>query len=280
MSEMFQCPGCGYENDETRVFCHNCGVRLPRTEKQIEEKAEQNRKATEEAKKVLREGVKKSVGFNLNELMATVVHALITVGFYAAFVAVIILALRVPAGLPAPSAPNDNLVKAGERQLLKASEPGYKGSIGTTQVQLNEYLAAKEILQSREDLKFLKAKVHRLFVTLEQSEFSFGMEYQLLGLGIVLQTTFRVAGQPGDFTLDVAGGAIGRLPLHPFLFEKVLRWYQPAADALHEQLRILSQAESISIAPEEVKVSWNRPSAPPPPPVPLGESSLSVPSLQ
>jgi len=262
MSEPVQCPACGYENDATRVFCHSCGVRLPRTEDQIKEKAEQNRQATEDAKKVLREGHKKANKRSIKDLLASAVHALITMGFYAAFAAAFILAFRAPENLPPPGEPNERLVQAGERQITNASKPGFKGTIATSQEQVNDYLASKDILQSRTIFMLIEAKVRRLFVVLENGDFTFGLEYSLMGAPVYLTTNFAITGSPGAFSLEILGGSIGRLPVHPVVFEKGIKWYQPAAEALHGQLEILSEAESVSVTPDYVKLTWNRPPAP------------------
>lgn len=264
MSQPIQCPSCGYENDATRIFCHNCGVRLPRTEEQIKEKAEQNRQATEEAKKVLRKGHKRAKQRSFKDLLASAVHSLITVAIYAAFAAAVILAFRAPDHLPPPGAPNIQLIQAGEKQIANASRPGFQGTISTSQEQINDYLASKNIIQSRAGFGLLNAEIQRLFVVLEQGDFVLGLEYSLMGIPVFLTTTFGIIGPSGDFSLEVLHGSIGRLPVHPNLFERFLRWYAPIAEAMHGQLKILSEAESISITPGDIKIIWARAQKPAP----------------
>jgi hypothetical protein len=270
MNEPVICPACGYENDATRVFCHSCGVRLPRTEEELEKKAEHNRQATEQAKKVLREGVKKSTKRSLKDLLAGMVHALITMGFYAALAAAIILALRLPANFPQPAQPDPKLVEAGERQIANAAKPGFKGNITTSQDLINDYLSSKQILDSRTVFMVLKAEVQRLFVILDEEFFTFGLEFSLAGKPLVITTNYEVTGSPGALSLKILGGSIGRLPLHPIIFERVFKWYEPAAEALYNQLQILSEAESIVISPGTAKATWDRPPAPGPTAPPQG----------
>lgn len=251
------CPACNHENESSRVFCHNCGVRLPRTEEQIEQEAKTNQEASEKARQV-RQGkykFKNRPALDWRELVAGTFVSLVNLGLMGVFLAAVILMFRAPADLPRPTAPNAAMAQAGDEQLLQAARPDYTGTLSATAPQISAYLAAKLSLKTK-DLGFGFSEVERSFVVLGQQEFSFGLLYRVFGLPLVLQSSFRVTGQSGEFGLELAGGSIGRLPVHPLIFQKVIKWYEPVSQAMEPQLETLARAQSIEITPTQAEIRW------------------------
>jgi hypothetical protein len=251
------CPACQHENESSRVFCHNCGVRLPRTEEQVEEEAKTNQAAADKAR-LVREGkfqFKDRNRINWRELVSGAFVGLVNLSIMAAVLAAVILMFRPPADLPPPVVAGAEMARAGDEQLLQAAQPGYTGNLSGTPAQISAYLGAKLSLKTK-DLGFGFSEVDRSFVTLGSGEFTFGLVYRMFGFPLVLRSEFRLTGQSGEFGLDVAGGSIGRLPVHPIIFSRVLKWYEPVAEAMEPQLEALARARSIEITPAQVTVRW------------------------
>jgi hypothetical protein len=270
---LITCPACNHENESSRVFCHNCGVRLPRTEEQIEEVAKINQEAGEKAR-LVRQGKfkhKDRKPFDWRELTAGGLVGLFNMAVLGAFLAALILMFRAPAALPKPVTANAELAQAGDDQLRQASQPDYTGNLSATPAQISSYLGAKLTMKAK-DLGFGFSEVERSYVVLGDGDFTFGVLYRMFGLPLVLQNEFRLTGESREFGLATVGGSIGRLPVHPLIFSRFLSWYAPVANAMEPQLETLAGAQSISISPAQVEVRWESKSAA------AGESASPEPS--
>ena len=247
------CPSCNHVNEASRVFCHNCGVRLPRPDKMVAEVVKANEEADKAAKELRRRGGKKKrVPINWSELFASSVASVFKLGVTGFFIALLILMSRPADNLPAPAAPNPELMAAGDRQLEAAAAPEYKGKISATGEQISQYLATKVRLEGKLLGLFGNVETGPPAILLENNRFTLSAQYRIAGMPLSVQTTFQPAGN----SLSVVSGAIGRLQLPGWVFGKVFAWYRPMGEVLASQLDALSKAKSIEITPELVTATW------------------------
>jgi hypothetical protein len=252
------CPSCGHANEPTRVFCHNCGVRLPREEKVIAQVSETNRAATATAN-ALRQGKlpKPSRTIDWSGLLGSAIASTVKLAILGAVLAAVLLALRPPKDLPTLLPPNPDLVVRGDAQLERFTEPGSTGILSANPEQINTYLQTKIALRSEIRLLGWSGENPYLFIRLGDGHFTLGNQFTLLGHPIVLQTDFRLSTEPdGQQTLRVVGGSIGSLPLPAWIFSSGLRWFEPVREALQSQLTVLASAKSASVTPEGARLSW------------------------
>jgi hypothetical protein len=252
------CPSCGHANEPTRVFCHNCGVRLPREDKVVEQVAETNRTATATANALRRGELPKATRqIDWSDLFASAIASTVKLAILGAVLAAVLLALRTPENLPTLLPKNPDLVLRGDAQIEGFTEPGSTGSLNASPEQINTYLQTKIVLRSEIRLLGWSGENPYLFIRLGEGQFSLGNHFALLGHPIVLQTDFRLSTEPdGQQTLRVIGGSIGRLPLPAWIFSLGFRWSEPVREALQTQLTILASAKSASVTPEGARLSW------------------------
>lgn len=252
------CPSCGHQNEPSRVFCHNCGVRLPREEAVVEQVEETNRAATSTANTLRRGKIQPARRqIDWQELLASAIASTVKLAILAAIVAALILVFRVPAGLPGAFPHDLNFVERGDTQLDRMTDSASTGTINATSDQLNTYLQTKISTSSEIPVFRLKSSNSCLFIKLENQEFTLGNQFEVLGFPLVLQTRFVLESpSSGNASLRIEGGSLGSLPLPSWVFQKALRWFDPVGEVLAPQLGTLARAKDIKITPEGAKVTW------------------------
>ncbi len=257
-SNVIVCPSCGHQNEPSRVFCHNCGVRLPRDEKLVEQIQQTNQAATATAN-ALRRGNLKLAGPKIDweAILASAIASLVKLAIVAALLAAILLALRPPADVP-PPLPNDpDLVQRGDAQLDRFTTPGVEGTLSATPQQLNTYLQTKIVLSSEVRGLGWKGEDSYLFLRLGENRFTLGNHFLLFDHPVVLQADFALGKLPnGRPTLHLTGGSLGSLPLPAWIFVGGLRWFEPLREALMAQMEVLATAKEASITPEGARLTW------------------------
>lgn len=251
------CPSCGYSNEPSRVFCHNCGVRLPRSEETVAKIADENRASDAKAKDLRRHQKAKEKQVSVwQDLLAGSIAATIKIAFVAAVLAALILSLRVPEGLPLTAERDHALAQAGEQQLRRAMDADYSGTLVANEEQINSFLFTKVLLEGRKMPVFGQVEMDRVFVVLGDERFSLGVAYRLGGILMAVQTEFALEEMEGNYELTIQSGSVGCLPVHPEIFRRYLRWFLPVADSLKMPLDSLAKAKQITISPEHVTATW------------------------
>lgn len=253
-----QCPACGHENETSRVFCQNCGFRLPKTEATKETLAQENKAAADKAAKVRREDFRRahSKPFDWKDFLAGTLASAIKLAILGAILAAIILSARMPADIPPKPKEHEELVKAGDQQLQNALSSNLPANIRANQDLINSYLVTKVTLQGNSQSGLVRVRVSHPFIVLEPGAFRLGILYEIAGIPMVVQTRFLPRASQTGYTLDVVNGSVGRLPLPAWIFEKFLRWYEPLKEVLQTPLSILAKADTVNIRPPEAIVTW------------------------
>jgi hypothetical protein len=242
-----KCGKCGHENDLTRVFCQNCGTRLERTE-------EAPVGPTITPVPVKRKS--KPQGPSVFTMLGQFVKGLVFLLFLAALIALFVQMGRSPDGLPAP-APADDAAAIGLFDGVKvfASSP-YRRMLDLKQEQINNYLASR-LTASAEAGPAQGAKFSRAFVVLGEGTFQFYVERRYFGISVYFHVDCEPLAGPEGATALVKKGAIGRVPLHPFVLRLMhARVIRPAVEALAEPLDVLRKANQVTIQPGLARLGW------------------------
>ena len=252
------CSQCGHENDATRVFCQNCGARLENPE------AEALAAPAPAVMAPPPPGFRRKQRREGRNPFLVLLRALVLMVILGATLAAIIQMGRRPNGLP-PAKPGNEATAGQLLQVLQTfSESPYVRTCDVTQDQANNYLAATVLPSEAPSQMSLQAQFRRAFVVLGQGDLRFVVEQSFLGLPVFLHlVAFPQAAGEGT-TMEVTGGGIGRMPLHP----KILPWLrnslQPVVGSTSAATNVLRKARAVAISPGSARLSWQarKPAAP------------------
>lgn len=254
-----KCAECGHENDSTRVFCHNCGIRLERPEGEKATLAETTPVMGRSTGPVRR-------GFFLaggaGGLILGLVRSLISLAILAALLAVLIEAGREPDWVPHAATPDKQKATRLYQSIREFSDTVYPRTIDLTQEQANNYLATR--LESAEDGGVLvQATFIRAFVTIEADVMRFVVEQKYLGLPVYMSVmlvpkiTANAATGRNEVSLRLAGAGIGRLGLPALVAPMMQKHLQGVIDSTDAEIQFLSLADSLVFLPGVARLGWN-----------------------
>jgi hypothetical protein len=198
------CTECRHENEAQRIYCHNCGERLERSEVVARKKTQ----APEDERRRLQKMMQAPSGLRRN-FFAVSKLAL------AAVTAAALVEIASPPDVPAPT-------KAGAPQmdldLENAASFRKSGPFEYSQEQVNAYLTyrltSKKKVLNNPVLDFVRATA-----VLRDGAFTVGMERSFFGYSIFTQSSYRVESAAGKVGATNVGGWIGRLPVHPVIMK-------------------------------------------------------------
>lgn len=252
------CQACGMSNDETRVFCSNCGTRL---EGEIVELGGSEGGETKPltapplpGSGFARRRVKRPVGAPRSG-GGRVFSQLVFTAVIGAFLAAIIQMARTPDGIP----PREGASVANARETLDQLRAAAASPLPTTWVinrtAINEFLVTTIQMESKGG-SGLSAQFQRTFVVLERGSFELGIEQRFLARSLYF--LLRGVAEPGDSGMDVrwVGGSIGRLPVHPALLPALEYLYRPSFGGLAQAVEPLAGTRRVTISPADVTFEW------------------------
>lgn len=250
------CIHCGSENDSTRVFCSNCGTRLPERapEPGGEAPATPGRCAPPLPQPVRGNPVKPLPKPAERGITGVLVRELILTAFLAAILAGMIQMAREPDQIPPRSGASDTGARetlATLRELGSSTRP-IRWTIN--QNAANEFLATT--IQMEQSNSLLQVKFGRAFVRLDTGRLTCGIEQQFLGRSLYLLLDVVPEASPQGLDAKVVGGAIGRLPVPPALLPVFMRLFQPMITGLAQPLDLIRQAKSVAVTPTDVTLQW------------------------
>ncbi len=244
-----KCGACAHENDQTRVFCQNCGARLERPEGAAAPKISGPTKVPTGPLKVQRQGMG-PLG-----LLLWVFRRLLSTAFLGALIAMLIQMSRAPEGIP-PAKPGN---EAAARQLFESvqsfSDNIYPRGLDVTQDQINNYLAARILpAQGQTEGMNFRAEFQRAFVVIGSGKADLFIEQKLLGHPVYLYLT-AVPGAPGE-PLRYTGGGVGRIPVHEKLVPLLERVISPVVTSAQDVSPLAGKATTVVFVPGVAKLNW------------------------
>ena len=273
---MRSCQHCGVDNDDTRVFCGNCGTRLPEVDATAPSAPSApagvsgnpaagtgaglaapplpgvpykrpNRKSRETSRP---EPAERGVtGFLVSSLLWLVVIS--------ATLACVIQMVREPDNIPAvvgvdTSAAHETF---STLKVLVASPRPLSWTVNSKAI--NQYLESTvEMKLGDAGLPALSARFQRAFVKLNKGSFSLYIDQKFLGSHLYFVLALEPETTKSGLGVRTAGGGIGRMPVHPALMPVFLRLFQPTIAGLSQPLELLKKAKSVTITPDDATLQW------------------------
>jgi zinc-ribbon domain len=241
---MLTCPKCGYDNELGRIFCHSCGAKLDLS----------GIKAPSQggAKLKKRGG---TGGKLLGRTIGIVILAALVVGIF--------LIAQVPSLKPLSTTDQDLRVADQKRfdldQLSKRSQPA---KISITEGELNAFIDTlgfkkgdgKGLLVAPTNLQLELGNgvVKTVFV----GKLSIGSAFSK---GVYLSLTGTPTIEDGQFVFKPVGGAIGSLPISPWIIEHtglLKNYFATLFAGQTKEKQILDSLKSISVTPEQVLLNY------------------------
>ncbi len=262
------CQQCGFENDHTRVFCQNCGTRLPA----LEESPSSTPSAAPSAGKLfippsqqapasVRRPIKPvnvpsqsaaprhRKGSFTGRLFSTIVlGALIATGIQMA---------RRPDNILPPVTANPAAASEVYNQIRSAGTTTMPRNVVLAQIQVNNYLASR-LVPAADDgsTAFYRARFVRLFVEFGTGQYRMVVEQKLNNWPFYISLIQRPVNGGSGLAVVSVGGAIGRLPIHPVLIPAFVKLFSPDMLESLDVIQYLRTASSAAITPSHVVFAW------------------------
>lgn len=273
MSSALVCDQCGFHNDLTRVFCHNCGARLTSPPKEV---AGKDAPAPAAGATVPgRVQVPPAMGTSRvagasgpppgnpssGSALGKFVRGVIGTAIFAALVAAMIQMARKPDNIPAAEIVNPGMADGVVSAVESASKTGT--GLVFNQAQINNFLVAR--VQAVEDgtRAVYQPKFIRTFVRLGNGEYRLYVEETVLDWPVYLCLAQVPTASAQGLTKEDVGGWIGRLPIHPVLLPVVQRLVNPVGASALQAAPDFAKATSVSVTPQQITVGFGKPAASP-----------------
>jgi hypothetical protein len=263
------CQHCGVSNDDTRVFCGNCGTRLPKSSPSPgpEGSGEGSGEIPQAGSSApplppapRRAPIKpaKAQAPAERSLLLSLASGIFWMAVVSATLAAIIQMVRPPDNIPAPVGINSAAAHETFTTLqdLAASPKAISWIVNSKAI--NQYLETTiEMKTDGASTSKLSVRFKRCLVLLHEGSFSLAIEQQFLGASLYFVLNLEPVSTGSGCEVKQLGGAIGRLPIHPSLLPTFLRLFQPTLDGLAEPIAILSHAKSVTVTPSDATLQWS-----------------------
>jgi hypothetical protein len=239
-SASLPCGQCGYANEPERVYCHNCGAKLDRS---LLPKGEE--KKTENPEKT-RKRIAKMTNPDSGRF-GEEVKTFFKVLFSSALLAVILLVIQKPDGLPDPKGePSTRLINSDLAEALESPTPR---AVSLSESDVNQYF--KNMLKKTEGavpgIEFTRA-----FVNLRPGVLHIGSEQSALGYPLYSGIDYQLEVKDGKFLAKVVGGNFGCLAVDP----QIMQYLDPAFGnlwkALAREHKQMERMQSVKVEKERI----------------------------
>ena len=258
------CSHCQAANDLTRVFCAECGTRLPA---HVPEEAQREVNPAAPAAvgssapplpvPVRRQAPAKPIKQAPPSLAGLLAKMVLSTAVLAAILAAVIQIAREPDGIPPVAEPD---VAGAEETLASLKKMGASErpiSWTLNQQSLNQYLASTIRMAPEAIPSYgLGAEFQRAFVLLVPGRLNLGIEQKFLTRSIYFLLEFEPQKSAAGWEAKVTGGALGRLPVPAALLPAFRRLFDPTLSALSPPLDAVRQAEGVTIQAGDIKLQW------------------------
>lgn len=254
------CEHCGMSNDVSRVFCMDCGTRLP-------EPVEAAGTSPAESPAVssgvsappipapsyrppLRQSTPRKAPARNSSFSGEIV-LLAVLGF---LLASLIQAVRTPDQV-VPAIASD--AGAAAKTFATVKKCAASPTLATWTINLpaiNQLLASG--IPANEPAGAALPPGTRAFVTIDFGSFEFFIERIIFDRPIYFSLKARPVISEGVLQAKVTGGSVGRLPVPSFLVAAILPQFQPTLKNLAPAIVLVGKAQSVSINPTDVTLQW------------------------
>ena len=234
------CPECRRENEPERIYCHDCGARLDRSALAKAAPKEEDPNATQRRLKTMfdpRRALLKKRFFDISKLILG-----------ALALAAIVQMIRLP-DLPERSKEPMLSAPIGLDLENATMTPG-SPQLRYTEDQVNQYLGYA--LKSKQTALSSYLTFERAVVAFEQDLCRVTIQRSLYGLPVSTTAAFTATVADSGLVLKNRGGAIGRMPVHPFLMQYGGFMFSDLAAVLDRERKTIAKLAAVEFQPKTV----------------------------
>lgn len=252
------CTTCNTENDDTRVFCLNCGLRLPESTPGSPAGFRQASAGASAPSLSASKPVKKQIPGKPSNTLRNL-FSLFRNLLFCAVLAGMVFGIYLVSQTPDSIRPAVEKDAAGTAALVfffeKASmSPG--GAWMGSEEAINKFLLENVSLVPMSSVLGIHTEFKRCFVELGEGRLNFVMEQSLEEHTLYFSLHLEPYTEGGDLKVRVLGASLGKLPVPAFLAAHLLVIWQPCFDSLGAVLDSLDTASSASVTPKKLVVRW------------------------
>lgn len=240
-----RCASCKYDNDPTRVYCHNCGVKLERDSSAPPPPTGYTH-PTDVAKMQRRSFAVPGAKYFV---------FLLKLCLLAALAAAVTAALLPPRDIPPRVAPDENFSGGISELLYDLAAASSPGGFARPAGDVHRWLVSSARFAAADSSPRLKPV--RIYYRQGESVFCVGLQTSVFDLlDVYFEAEYAPVRHGARYALEPVRFSIGRLPLPVALGWPVERQLAGLRDALALPLDALGRASYIGITPEEVTLRW------------------------
>ena len=252
------CEACSTENDDTRVFCLNCGQRLAAPAKGSLPGVPTGFSVGASAPALPTASVRRPLPGKARKLSSTGRGGLLSflpILLLVALGVAIYLVSQPPASIPAPATADEQATQRMLAFFQKASSaPG--GAWMADQHSINQFLSTSVRLQPIANNLGLHADFERCYVELREGGLDFVMQQKIQDYPLYFTLRVQPVVSDGLLSVRFAGASLGRLPVPEFATPLLMALWQPCFDSMESAINILGTAREVRITPKSVVVRW------------------------
>ncbi len=240
------CPSCSFDNDPTRVFCHNCGIRLERGNYAPTPPTGFTTPSEVASFKKRRRPI------SWGQYFGALVRLLILGGLVTA----IVLAFLPPPAVPPAVTANPDLVKRLSALLEDSARANSVRSFIIPSADVQVWMCSSVVLKESTG-GIVTMKPERVYAVPEDNLIRVGLVTQLpLDLRWYFEGDYVPVREASGYRLEAKRFSVGRLPLPPFADLMVSRQLDGIALALSKPLGELARASHIGVTPQAITLRW------------------------
>lgn len=242
------CASCGYDNDPTRVYCHNCGTKLERGEGDPAPPS-----VFSQPPKVKIKKHREPVAWGRYFLF------FLRLCLLGGLAAAIVLAILPPLSIPASVAPDEDVASRLSGLVQDAATADGKRGFAISAADLQRWLMT--MVKFRRPQNPWEMDPQRVYAEQGDGSIRIGVEAAVAGaVNLYFEGKYTpVPAAGGGYELKPLGYSIGRLPIPAepqWLGWVVERQMNTLGEALAEPLSQLSKASQVQVTPKEVVLTW------------------------
>jgi len=255
------CKDCGHVNEGERVYCHNCGTKLDRSQLSSQQR---EKESVEEQRRRVHKMMNPDAGLGRGWWKT----ALKTIG-YALIVAVIVDAVLPPEGVP-PMPVKGHILDAPDLGIalenLIAAPAGRR--VVFLQDEINGYLKNKMRIKYEGSVLQNVMTYQRTFVNLGPGVCRITAQSAISNYSVYAGISYALKVENKTLIATPVGASLGRLQIPAEAVKYIGQVFSPLWEALRREHKLMDQVGSVEISTGQMVLSSKGP-APAPTPAPF-----------
>jgi hypothetical protein len=252
------CTACNTENDDTRVFCLECGQRLPQPVAAASVGLKQAAAGASAPPLPSSKPVKKQIPRKPSNTARNLFSLFGNLLFWAVLAGMVFGIYLISQTPPVirPAVEKDATASAALASFFRKASTTPGGAWMGSEDSINRFLLENVKLVPVAAPLGIHSEFKRCFVQLGEGHLDFVMEQSLEDYPLYFSLQLEPYSQDGDLKVRVLGASLGKLPVPAFVAPYILAIWRPCFDSLGAIVETLDSASSASVTPKSLVVRW------------------------